>query len=193
MRNVMWIWVVLCVGCGGCEGFRFAASERQKANAYVHERTASAAAQTAEVESASPRLQSLTRLSELQSRAFVADYGLPRELPVVETVEQIVADDKWELARNAEADSLEKPTGWDVADAMLEVAIGVSGLVGGVYGARAAGYLKRARQNAAALREIITGNELFKRQNADQAQAFKAAQSAQSPETRRIVSEMKTG
>jgi len=193
MRKVMWIWAALCVWCGGCEGFRFAASERQKANAYVHERTAAAAAQTAEVESASQRLQSLTRLSELQSRAFVADYGLPQELPAVETIEQIVAEDKWELARNAEADSLEKPNGWDVADAMLEVAIGVSGLVGGVYGARAAGYLRKARQNAAALREIITGNELFKRRNADQAQAFKAAQAAQSPETRRIVSEMKAG
>ncbi len=193
MRKVLWVWVVVCLWCGGCGEFRFAASERQKANAYVHERTTAAAATTAEGEGASERLQSLTRLGELQSRAFVADYGLPEELPSVEAIDQILTEDKWELARNAQADSVQKPTGWDVADGILEVAIGVSALLGGVYGTRVAGFLRTAKANSAALKEIVTGNELFKKQNTEQVQAFKAAQAGQSAETRQIVSELKAG
>jgi hypothetical protein len=51
--------------------------------------------------------------------------------------------------------------------------------------------LKDARTKSQALREIIAGNELFKRQNAQSVQAFKEAQQTQSPATRQLVAEMK--
>jgi hypothetical protein len=41
------------------------------------------------------------------------------------------------------------------------------------------------------LREIIAGNELFKRRNAEAVQAFKDAHQTQSPQTRQLVTEMK--
>ena len=63
--------------CAGCEGLRFAASEKQRLNAWLHNRTTSAAAETAKNENASEKLQALTELSELQSRAFVSYNGLP--------------------------------------------------------------------------------------------------------------------
>jgi hypothetical protein len=42
-----------------------------------------------------------------------------------------------------------------------------------------------------ALKEIIQGNELFKQQQPSQADAFKAAQQNQSPETRQLVAALK--
>jgi len=42
------------------------------------------------------------------------------------------------------------------------------------------------------LKEIIAGNELFKKQNPAQATVFKEAHQAQSPQTRQIVAEMKS-
>ena len=43
--------------------------------------------------------------------------------------------------------------------------IGIAALFGGVYGVRAAGFLKQAKEKSSALREIIEGNELFKKGN----------------------------
>ena len=40
-------WLILCLLVGGCGGVRFAPSEQQKQNAWVHNRTAAIAAQQA--------------------------------------------------------------------------------------------------------------------------------------------------
>ena len=64
----------------GCEAIRFAPSEEQKQNAWVHNRTAAIAAQTAKEEYASGKLQALTDLSRTQSKAFVAYCGLPASI-----------------------------------------------------------------------------------------------------------------
>jgi len=69
--------VVLCVAAAGCEALRYAPGQEQKQNAWLHNRTALIAAQTAKDEDTSARLQALTGLCEVQSRAFMADYGLP--------------------------------------------------------------------------------------------------------------------
>ena len=70
---------------------------------------------------------------------------------------------------------------------------GVSaGLVGGVYGIRIAGYLKQAREKSKALKEIVTGNELFKQLYPEQADRFKESQQKQSPATQKLVTELKT-
>jgi hypothetical protein len=176
----------------GCESLRFAPTETQKQNAWLHNRTAAITAETAKSENASEGLQDLTKLSELQSRAFVSYNGLPKEFPQAETAEDILAQSNQQLARTALAESAERPDAWQVADSALELAIGVCALLGGVYGTRAVRFLRDAQTKSKALKEIIEGNELFKKQNESSAAAFKQAQQNQSPQTRQIVAEMKT-
>jgi len=177
----------------GCESFRFAPSQRQKKLAWLHNRTALAAARTARSEGASAELQDLTGLAELQSRAFTAYFGLPREFPAAETVDDILSESNRQVAALAIEDSRARPNPWDLADAVLELGIGISALLGGVYGARAAKFLKDARAKSRALKEIIAGNELFKKNNQPQVEAFKQAHANQSPQTRQIVAQLKTG
>jgi hypothetical protein len=183
--------IALATISAGCDTLRFAPSEQQKQNAWLHNRTAIVAAEAANAEQASQKLQALTELSELQSKAFVSFCGLPKEFPEAETAEDILAQSNWQLARSALAESAERPDTWQVADSAIELAIAVCALLGGVYGTRAVGFLKDARVKSAALQEIIAGNELFKKQNPAQAPVFKEAHQAQSPQTRQIVTQMK--
>ncbi len=175
----------------GCDSLRFAPSEKQKQNAWLHNRTASKAAETARAEQSSQELQALTRLSERQSRAFTSYCGLPKEYPSAETTQDILAQANWQLADTALAESAERPDAWQVADSMLELGIGLCALLGGVYGTRAVRFLKEARAKSQALKEIVEGNELFKKQNEAQAPAFKAAHQHQSPHTRQLVAGIK--
>jgi hypothetical protein len=187
------VFVCACIGVAlaGCGTLRFAPSEAQKQNAWLHNRTATIAAQTAKAENVSQVLQALTQLSEKQSQALTAYYGLPKELPLAETAEEILVESNWQLAETALQDGSDRPDPWQVADAMLELGIGVSALLGGVYGTRAIRFLKDARDKSKALKEIIDGNETFKKQNASSAAAFKQAHSTQSPQTRQLVAQMK--
>ena len=190
-------WIILIPGVilislsAGCDGLRFAPSEPLKQNAWLHNRTTAVAAETARAEQSSQELQALTRLSELQSRAFTSYCGLPEEYPQAETPEQILAQSNWQLAGAAAVESSQRPDPWQVADSALEVGIGLFALLGGVYGTRAVGFLRNARAKSQALREIIEGNESFKKQNQDRASAFKAAHQQQSPQTRQLVAAMK--
>ncbi len=190
--------VVLMVGgsallaTGGCEQIRFAPGEAQKQNAWVHNRTAAIAAQTAQSEQSSEKLQELTRRSETQSRAFVAYCGLPSEFPKAETAEDVLSESNIRLARSAIAQSSERPDAWQVADSAIELGICVAGLLGGVYGASAVRFLRQAKAKSNALREIILGNELFKKTNDEYAEAFKQAHNNQSALTREIVTKVKS-
>lgn len=184
----LFIFVFLLSGCGN---LRFAPTEAQKQNAWLHNRTAMIAANTAGQENASDKLQQLARLSELQSRAFAAHYGLPKRFPRAETAEDILRDANIELAKSALAESAERPDVWALADSGLELAIGISALLGGVYGTRAVRFLKDAKTKSKALKEIVEGNEIFKKEHEAYASAFKAAHKDQSPQTRKIVTEMK--
>jgi len=175
----------------GCDSLRLAPSEQQKQNAWLHNRTAAVAADTARAESASLDLQGLTKLSEQQSRAFTSYCGLPREYPPAETTQDILSQSSRQLASTALAQSSERPDPWQVADAAMELGIGICALLGGVAGTRAVRFLREARDKSAALKEIIQGNELFKQHNADQTQAFTAAHENQSPETRQLVTALK--
>ncbi len=185
------VLLVFCVVLTGCDTLRFAPSERQKQNAWLHNRTTFAAAQQADTQDCSAELKSLTKLSELQSRAFVSYYGLPEKFPKADTTEQILAESNFKLADAALAESSKRPDGWKVADNVLELGIGICALLGGVYGTKAVSFLKDAKTKSQALREIIAGNELFKRQNTESVQAFKEAHQTQSPQTRQLVAEMK--
>ncbi len=175
----------------GCESLRLGVNEGQKENAWLHNRTAAAAAQVAEAQEASAELRDLTELSELQSQAFTAYFGSPREYPAAQTLDDILDESNRQLARGAITDSKARPSPWDVADAGLELGIGIFAILGGVYGTKAAKFLKDARAKSKAMKEIITGNELFKSANQTQTQAFKQAHATQSPETKQIVTQMK--
>ena len=148
-------------------------------------------AATAKTEAASEKLQALSQLSELQSRAFISYFGLPKEFPKAESAEDILQRSHWQLARTALEQSTARPDTWQVADSALQLAIGICALLGGVYGSRAVRFLKDARAKSQALKEIIAGNELFKKQNQSQASAFKQAHHGQSPQTRQLVAQMK--
>ncbi len=94
-------YVLICFLFAGCDSLRFAPTEAQKQNAWLHNRTAIMAAETAKVEDASEQLRALTQLSEVQSRAFSSHYGLPKEFPQAETAEECLTDSNWQLARTA--------------------------------------------------------------------------------------------
>ena len=183
--------IVCAFLCVGCESLRFAPSEQQKQNAWLHNRTTVAAAETARDENASEKVKALTELSELQSRAFVSYNGLPKEFPRAETAEDILAQSSFQLAKTASAESLQRPDPWRVADSVFELGIGISALLGGVYGTKAVKFLNEARTKSTALKEIIEGNELFKTKNKSSLAAFKQAQQNQSPETKALVAEIK--
>jgi hypothetical protein len=195
-RSNCHVFCILLVGLplvsvAGCDSLRLAPSEQQRQNAWLHNRTATVAAETAQAEQSSQELVALTQLSELQSRAFTSYCGLPKEYPPAETAEQILGASNWQLATAAGTESAARPDPWQVADSVLQFGLGVAALFGGVCGTRAVQFLQDARAKSQALQEIITGNELFKQQQPTQAAAFKAAQQNQSPETRQLVAAMK--
>ena len=191
-KVTVFISACMCLLLAGCDSLRFAPTEAQKQNAWLHNRTAIVTAETARAEDTSPKLQALTQLGEVQSRAFSAYCGLPKEFPPAETAEDILAETNWQLAGTALQESAERPDPWQVADSMLEMGIGICALLGGIYGTRAVGFLRQARTKSNALHEIIAGNEQFKKQNQTQATAFKQAHQNQSPQTRQLVVQMKT-
>ena len=190
-KTVVFISACMCLLLAGCDSLRFAPSEAQKQNAWLHNRTAIVTAETARAEDTSPTMQALTQLGEVQSRAFSAYCGLPKEFSPAETAGDILAESNWQLAGTALQESAERPDPWQVADSMLEMGIGICALLGGVYGTRAVGFLRQARTKSNALHEIITGNEQFKKQNASAATMFKQAHQNQSPQTRQLVAAMK--
>jgi hypothetical protein len=176
----------------GCDSLRFAPSEEQKQNAWLHNRTTTIVADTARDEQVSGQLQALAELGELQSQAFTSYFGLPKEFPQATCAEDVLSQSNRQLAQASLRQSGERPDAWQVADSAMELGIGICALFGGVYGTRAVQFLRDARTKSKALQEIVAGNELFKKNNQQQVTAFKQAQQNQSPETKQIVAQAKT-
>ena len=191
MKRITISITLFCCVLTGCDSLRFTPTEVQKQNAWLHNRTAIVTAETARAEDVSPTLQTLTQLGEVQSRSFSAYCGLPKEFPPAETAEDILAESNFQLASTALQESAERPDAWEVADSMLEMGIGICALLGGVYGTQAVRFLKDAKGKSNALKEIIAGNEQFKKQNQTQTASFKQAHQNQSPQTRQLVAAMK--
>jgi len=192
MNKLLLTTCIFTLALLGCDSLRFAPSEEQKQNAWLHSRTAQMAADIAIQENTSDSLKSITQLCHTQSVAFTADYGPPKRLPEASTKEQILSEDNWLLAKKATIQSTQRPDVWDITDGAFELAIGLAGLVGGVYGLKVSRFLQQAKGKSKALREIVKGNELFKRQNTQSAEAFKTAHKSQSSQTRQLVVEMKS-
>jgi len=189
-RKFFFVYIIVLFLCG-CQSFRYPATEVQKQNAYLHSRATEMASALAVSEASSKQLKKLTNLSALQSRGFVADYGLPKVLPNAHTVGDVLDEASYAVADAAFDRSQKKPDAWDIADGAIDAGIAIAGLLGGVWGIKAAGFLRVARQNSNALREVVLGNEVFKKTNAENADAFKSAHSYQSQPTKRIVADMK--
>jgi cytochrome c556 len=190
MKKVM-IVVLLAACSAGCSSLRLAPTETQKRNAWSHMQTTGAMAVTARDEECSAKVCTLANLSARQAEAFAADYGMPEKLPQGATVEDILAEANWRTADEAIIDSQRRPDGWVVADGILEFGAGLAGLFGGVYGARVLRFVDEARTKTKALKEIVEGNELFKKRNPTVASDFKEAHSSQSQETRGLVASLK--
>jgi len=187
------VYVVIAAICllSGCDTLRFAPSEKEKQNAWLHNRTAEFAADAAQGENTSEKLKGLTNLSAMQSRAITSYYGMPQEFPKADTADEVLSQSNIQLAQEAATDATQRPDIWQIADNGLELGIGIAALFGGVLGTRAVQFLRDAKTKSTALKEIIEGNELFKRQNRAIADDFKEAQKNQSPETRQLVAQMK--
>ena len=133
MRRVV-LGLVICIFLAGCEQLRFAPSELQKRNAWLHSRTTAITADTARTEDTSAKLQALARLSDRQARAITAYYGMPREFPQADTAEEILAQANVDLAGQALVDASQRPDAWRLADSAMELGIAICALLGGVYG-----------------------------------------------------------
>lgn len=192
MKKIFAILMLMFFFLAGCETLRFAPTETQKQNAWLHNRTATVAAETARTEQTSQKLQDLIRLNELQSRSVISYYGLPQQFPQAQTVQDILTESNFQLADTALAHSAQRPDTWQLADNVIELAIGVSALLGGVYGTRAVRFLNDARIKSNALKEVIAGNELFKKEHKAYAKIFKQSHESQSVPTRHIVAQLKT-
>ena len=190
-------WMMMLVGLvfvgfiSGCTGLRIAPGERQKQNAYLHHRTVQAAAMKAQSEDSSAVLKQLTSKAANQSDAVMVYYGMPQEVPASQSIEEILSPDNDAVTAGARASALERPDPWAVADHLLELGLGVAGLVGGAFGVRAVSALRLAQEKSKALREVINGNELFKKDYPESIGAFKAAHQDQSKATQTLVTAMK--
>ncbi|AQT67105.1 hypothetical protein STSP2_00246 [Anaerohalosphaera lusitana] len=187
------LFLVMVIFMGGCDNLRLAATEKMKQNAALHELTVAQAAETAKLEGVSEELCGLTEMAHSQSRAFVADYGMPAEYPVVNSLDDLLGENTQRLAEQAVNDSSRRLDPWGFADGILEIGIGIAGLAGGVWGVRAASFFAQARNKANALKEIIEGNEAFKAQDSQMSAEFKKAHRHQSRQTRKLVAEIKNG
>ena len=190
MRNGIVIIISIFV-ISGCDSLRFAPGEEMKQNAWLHERSTDLTAKIADDENVSPQLQALAELNAVQSKAFVLDYGLPKELPDAENIEEILSEENSQIVQTSVSMSALRPDAWEFADGAIDLGIGVAGLLGGVWGIRIASVLRGARQKSQALKEVIQGNELFMRQHSQSAESFKTAQRNQSPQTRTVVARVK--
>ena len=177
------IFGLFVCGCG--------VDEVVRQNAYLHNKTAEMVKVVAGSEGVSGELDGLISLNASQSRAFVADYGLPEVLPAASTVDDLLSESSFVLADTAFDRSRKKPDAWDVADGFINAGIAIAGLFGGVWGIKLVSFLRSTQLKSNALREVVLGNEVFKKTNGEMATAFKTAHNYQSQPTRQIVKEMK--
>jgi hypothetical protein len=185
------VLAAIVLSISGCDALRLAPSEAQKQNATLHHRTTATVATRAKQEKTSPLLQTLADRSVQQSEAMAAYFGRPKETPLARSVADLLSDENASLTDQARADALQRPDPWQLTDDLLEIALALAGLTGGVFGARLINFLRQARQRSRALREIIQGNQVFKQRHPNYSDAFKMAHNVQSNDTRKIVSELK--
>ena len=166
----------------GCEEpLRFAPTEAQQQAAELTHLLA----QRVNVEGTDAASPASEKLVE-GTRTNLAYIGRPETPPDPEQFDTVV--------EQAGEDAIKRPDVWSVADNTLELAIGIAALVGGVYGTKAVGYLKVAKEKSKALQEVVQANDLFKQNaSANEIAKWKAAQKTlQSRQTRKVVAEARS-
>jgi len=180
------LMLVVC----GCDRLRWAPSEAIRQNSVLQRRTTTAMVWQAKQEQASPVLQSLAQRAARQSEVVLAYTGYPKALPASESLDDLLGEQSQAITAQAQADGQERPDVWQVTDSVFELGLALAGLVGGVYGTRVVRTIKQLRGKSQALKEIVSGNELFKRQHPEAKAFFKEAHASQSVPTRTLVTEM---
>ena len=187
MRNIVMIMVCV-VACGGCSALRLAPDDAQMANAYLLGQSTRAAANLAAGTGADDTLRRLTELSAMQSQAVAEYYGVV--LPDEPNMEYLLSEDAVLISAKA-FKSAAGQTPIKAIDGILEAAIGICGVLGGAFGLKVAAFLTAAKEKSFALQEIIYANEDFKNAYPQYKDVFKQALAAQSPATKKIVTEIK--
>ncbi len=182
--------ITVCLLVAGCSSIRKAPDSSEKMNAYLLSKTTQAAAETAEDTQAVPKLQSLTGLAARQSKAVLEYYGKPRDIPKT-TVDKLLSDETKGISQLAYKNASKADNPHNILNDFLEIAIGVSGVIGGAFGLKATAFLSSAKQKAQALQEIINGNENFKKTYPEYSSLFKKSQKDQSATTKKIVTQVK--
>jgi hypothetical protein len=144
--------IAISIFSGGCSTLRFAPSEAQKQIAFDTFSVAQAV-NTTGAQAGTPATQKLVS----GTAAAVAYTGYP--------VSPTITDYQATL-QAATSDAAKRPTIDDAAktfDGWLSLGIGIAGLFGGGAGLKIAAALKTAKDKAAALKEVVQGNEEFKR------------------------------
>jgi len=183
---IAFLWVA------GCETLRFAPSESQKLAAFQSHLLAQQIADNG-TRPDSPAAKQLVA----GTAAALAYTGVPSKLSTAD-LDAVIKRAQHDAAKRPAAEEV-----WDTVDGVISLGIAVAGLVGGAYGIKGVEYLRKAKVKSKALREIVKGNELFKRKiltgldgpvKPQVLEAFATAQneSQSGIETKQIVTEMKS-
>jgi hypothetical protein len=179
--------IAISIFAGGCSTLRFAPSESQKQIAldtYQTAQTVNASGAAAQ----SPATQKLVS----GTAATIAYTGYPANPTITDYPTTL---------QTAQTDAAKRPTIDDVAktfDGWMELGIGIAGLFGGGVGLKIAAALKSTKDKAVALKEVVQGNEEFKRWleangGAGTIDAFRTAQTGvQSVKTEQAVFEIRS-
>jgi hypothetical protein len=179
--------IAISIFSGGCSTLRFAPSEAQKQIAFDTFSVAQAVNTTGATAGAAE-----TKKLVSGTAASLTYTGMPSD--------PVIADYDATL-QTANTDGAKRPTLDDAAktfDGWLSLGIGIAGLFGGGAGLKIAAALKTAKDKAAALKEVVQGNEEFKRwletNGGDLAvNAFRQAQTGvQSVKTEQAVLEIRS-
>lgn len=192
---ILLILPLLLLSVAGCGGLRFAPTENIKDTAYLQAETAKQAAAYAKAQAATdPVLNDLLASLEQESNVFLSYTGFPDTLPATKSLSELLGQANQAAVTQAAAEAPQRPgpeAAWAWADAGLDLTDGVLSVLG-LGGIALA--VRRLRAKGAALREVVTGNELYKQwlaqtNQADSIAAFKAYQyQQQSTATEALVS-----
>lgn len=164
-RTLITIVILLGLSAGaGCgEVIRIAPTESIKQTAELTNRLAQMV-NTTGAEAQSPTTRKLVDGTQVS----LTYMGRPKIAPSMNQFDAITRQGRTDAEKGTDV--------WQLADAALELGIGLAALFGGVGGVRLVGFLRGAREKSVALQEIVRGNEMFKK-GADSIvrEAFKVA------------------
>jgi hypothetical protein len=189
MKHTIILTIIILV-CGGCSAVKRAPDASQKLNALLLNKTTSAAAEIAKEQNADQSLSRLIELASMQSEAVLEYYGKGDEDFDI-SVEQLLGEEVEAVSKIAYENAAASNQPARAVNDIIEIAIGVCGLIGGAFGVKAAAFLNAAKTKTTALEEIICGNEKFKNTYPQYSKYFKKSQDDQSQSTRELVTKIK--